>query len=195
MKIFTKGSILIGIAIDNGLINDPSERIIDYFPKILAGQEDIRKNELTIEHLLTMSAGFDWPEFGEWNYFPPMVYSPDIVRFVIDRELKDEPGQKMKWKSKSIVSSDWVTKSTHPNYSTYENIGDYGYHWWVKKCSHYRMYFALGYGGQYICIVLELKIVIFITSEMYEDTMKPLLLIEEFIMENEKHFRKIKLDL
>lgn len=62
MKIFTKGSILIGIAIDKGLINDLSERIVGYFPKILAGQEDIRKNELTIEHFLTMSAGFDWVE-------------------------------------------------------------------------------------------------------------------------------------
>lgn len=250
-------SILIGIAIDKGFIHSTSDRIIDYFPKLLARQEDIRKNELTIEHLLTMSAGFDWPEFGEWNYFAPMVYSPDIVRYVIDRELKDEPGDKMNynsgcshvltailqeatglkavdfandylfkflgitrfdwiednkginrgadglrltpidmakigllylnkgtWKSKCLVSSDWVTKSTHPYFLTYEYIGAYGYHWWVRKYYQYEMYFALGYGGQYICIVPELKMVISITSEIYEDTIKPLLLIEEFILKN-----------
>lgn len=250
-------SILIGIAIDKGFIHSTSERIIDYFPRLVGRQEDPRKKELTIEHLLTMTAGFDWPEFGEWNYFAPMAYSTDIVRFVIDRELKDKPGDKMNynsgcshvltailqeatglkavefankylfrpleitnfdwlednkginhganglrltpmdlakigllylhkgtWESKCLVSADWVMKSTQPYFSTYEYIGAYGYHWWVKKYDQFQMFFALGYGGQYICIVPELNMVISITSEIYEDTIKPLLLLEEYIIKN-----------
>lgn len=92
-------STLIGISIDKGFINDTTETINDYFPNLLERQDDTRKHQITIEHLLTMSVGFDWPEFGEWNYFAPMVYSPDIVRFVIDRELKDEPGNRMNYNS------------------------------------------------------------------------------------------------
>ncbi|KOP67298.1 hypothetical protein AMS62_20145 [Bacillus sp. FJAT-18019] len=64
------------------------------------------------------------------------------------------------------------------------NLYLHGYHWWVKNDTQYQMFFALGYGGQYICIVPELKMVISITSEIYEDTIKPLLLIEEYIIKN-----------
>jgi len=204
-----------------------------------------------------MSAGFDWPEFGEWNCFAPMVYSPDIVRFVIERELKENPGMKMNynsgcshiltailqkstgmkaidfanrylfkpleitnfdwvedskginhgadglrltpidmvklgslylqkgnWKAKNIVSADWVKTSTQPYYLTYDSIGHYGYHWWTKELKNKEMYFALGFGGQYICVIPGLQMVMAITSEIYEDSLTPLRIIEELIINN-----------
>lgn len=251
-------SILIGIAIDKGFIKDTTEMISVYFPDLLSKQVDTRKHQITIKQLLTMSAGFDWPEFGEWNYFAPMVFSPDIVRFVIERELRDEPGKRMNynsgcshvltailqkstgmkaadfastflfkpleitnfdwvedskginrgadglrltpkdmakigllylnegtWKSKNVVSAEWVKTSTQPSYLTYEYIGYYANHWWVKHSEKdIPMFFALGYGGQFICIIPKLRMVIAVTSEMYDDTIKPLVLIEELILKN-----------
>jgi len=48
--------------------------IIEHFPDYLTNDPYLRKRSITIFHLLTMSAGFDWPEFGEWDYLAPMVY-------------------------------------------------------------------------------------------------------------------------
>lgn len=44
------------------------------------------------------------------------------------------------------------------------------------------MIFALGFGGQYICIVPSLSMVIAITSEMYEDSLKPLRILEQWLI-------------
>ncbi|WP_199624843.1 serine hydrolase domain-containing protein [Paenibacillus alkalitolerans] len=254
-------SILIGIALDKGYIKSISEPVCSYFPEINR-LEDTRKRYITIEDLLTMSAGFDWPEFGEWNCFAPMVFSSDIVKYVFERDLQDNRGVKMNynsgcshvltailqkttgmkaiefanlhlfrplgitktnwfedskginrgadgltmttidmlkigtlflhegdWKNSRIVSSDWLKKSTQPYYLTYESIGYYAYHWWVRnlnmntaETSRTEMIFALGFGGQYICVIPRLSMVIAITSEIYEDSLKPLRILEEFLI-------------
>lgn len=57
-------SALIGIAHDKGHIPSLSTPIVEYFPSI-ANDADPRKRSITIDHLLTMSAGFVWPEMGE----------------------------------------------------------------------------------------------------------------------------------
>ena len=48
---------------------------------------------------LTMTPGFDWPEFGEWNFASPMEYSKDIVRFILDGDLEGAPGTRMNYNS------------------------------------------------------------------------------------------------
>jgi CubicO group peptidase (beta-lactamase class C family) len=92
-------SALIGIAIDLGLIENIHVPITRYFGDIIEADGDIRKQEITIEHLLTMSPGIHWPEFGEWNCFAPMVYSKDINRFILERPLIQNPGEKMNYNS------------------------------------------------------------------------------------------------
>lgn len=85
-------SALVGIAIEKKYIPGLETPIVEYFPS-LKKDKDPRKSQITIEHLLTMSAGFDWPEFGEWNYNPPMLRSEHWVQFVLDRPMKDPPGK------------------------------------------------------------------------------------------------------
>lgn len=63
-------SILIGIAIDKDFILSINVTMEHYFPDIVNNQADSRKKDITIEQLLTMTVGLDWPEFGEWNYMP-----------------------------------------------------------------------------------------------------------------------------
>ncbi|HEX2952938.1 MAG TPA: serine hydrolase, partial [Bacillota bacterium] len=73
--------------------------ISQYFGDMVNLQSDDRKGQITIYHLLTMSAGFHWPEFGEWNYFAPMRYTKNIIKFILDRELESTPGTKTNYNS------------------------------------------------------------------------------------------------
>lgn len=104
-------SILIGIAIDKGFISSVDVTMEHYFPDIVNHQADPRKKDITIEQLLTMSVGLDWPEFGEWNYMPPM-FTNDVVKFVFDRELVNDPGKRMNYNSgcSHILSEQYLFK-------------------------------------------------------------------------------------
>jgi CubicO group peptidase (beta-lactamase class C family) len=58
--------------------------------------DDERKKAITVEHLLGMTAGLDWPEFGAWRgATPPLTGSKDLIRAVVDRPLIAEPGSAM----------------------------------------------------------------------------------------------------
>ncbi len=59
-KVFT--SALIGIAIEEGLIDSVEERVIDYFPDKTFENMDSRKQSITIKHLLTMTSGLVWTD-------------------------------------------------------------------------------------------------------------------------------------
>jgi CubicO group peptidase (beta-lactamase class C family) len=88
-------SILMGIAIDKGLIKGVTQPISDFFPDM---KED--KQGITIEHLLTMTSGFDWPEFSSWGGRPmPMINSKDWVKFILDRKMVEDPGENMYYNS------------------------------------------------------------------------------------------------
>lgn len=112
-------SILIGIALDKGFIPSVNLTMEHYFPDLVNHQPDSRKKDITIEQLLTMTVGLDWPEFGEWNYMPPM-FTHDVVKFVFDRELVDDPGKRMNYNSGcSHVLSAILTKATGMKTSTF----------------------------------------------------------------------------
>jgi CubicO group peptidase (beta-lactamase class C family) len=94
-------SALTGICLKKGFIKDINTPIIHYFGDMIDIKSDQRKGQITIYHLLTMTTGFYWPEFGEWHYFAPMRYNKDIIRFILDRELESDPGTKMNYNSGS----------------------------------------------------------------------------------------------
>ncbi|CAM4425117.1 serine hydrolase domain-containing protein [Paenibacillus tarimensis] len=91
-------SCLVGIAHDQGFIPDWNEPISTYFPAILE-DPDTRKQLITVDHLLQMSPGFDWPEMGDWGGWPSMIHSTNWVRYVLERPLIAEPGQAMNYNS------------------------------------------------------------------------------------------------
>lgn len=68
-------SALICIAMDQGLLPGPEAPLSEFFPQ-LRRDKDARKQDITLEQLLTMSAGFRWTEFGGANSFPKMTRSP-----------------------------------------------------------------------------------------------------------------------
>jgi len=65
------GSAMIGLAIDDGIINNTQENVYDYLPQSYQYTKDDEKSEITIEHLLTMSSGIgvyenDYQETDDW---------------------------------------------------------------------------------------------------------------------------------
>ena len=62
-----------------------------------------------------------------------------------------------------ILSSDWVNKSTSKLIDFREDFG-YGYLWWVYVLNNQPIYYAVGYGGQYIIIDESKALVIAVTS-------------------------------
>jgi CubicO group peptidase (beta-lactamase class C family) len=88
----------IGVAIDKGLINldDPIYEHLPSYESII--NEDIKKREITIKHLLTHRSGFSWNEsivafFGNSeNNLNQMFASSDWVQFILDQPLEADPG-------------------------------------------------------------------------------------------------------
>lgn len=89
---------LVSIAMDQQIVPQPGTPILEFFPQI-AKDSDTRKRDITIEHLLTMSAGFNWTEFGGQNSFPTMSKTSDWVQFVLSQPLADVPGTRMEYNS------------------------------------------------------------------------------------------------
>lgn len=68
------------------------------------------------------------------------------------------------YNNKRIVSKEWIWESfksyTRSNYNPY----NYGYMWWNWQVGGYPVFFAWGFGGQYIFILPHLDAVIVVTS-------------------------------
>lgn len=94
-KSFT--SACIGIAIDQGLIGSVHQSIFDYLPDHHSFKRD-GKEEITIEHLLTMTSGLKWKEWGASNtgldsdQFRLWVDCEDQIACVLEKPVADEPG-------------------------------------------------------------------------------------------------------
>jgi CubicO group peptidase (beta-lactamase class C family) len=91
-------SALIGIAIDRGFIRGVDEPLMSFFPGHAFANDDPRKRAVTLEDLLTMSSGLDWPEWenpmsSRENILRQMLLSPDPVQFVLDRPMQTDPGK------------------------------------------------------------------------------------------------------
>ena len=90
-------SALIGIAIDKGFIRGVDQPLSSFFPDRTIANVDPWKRAITLENILTMSSGLDWPE---WSFlasspagpYEQMYQSPDAIQFVLDRPMLNDPG-------------------------------------------------------------------------------------------------------
>jgi CubicO group peptidase (beta-lactamase class C family) len=101
-------SMLIGIAIQQGLIESVDQRMVDLFPDHTIANLDVRKQRITLENLLTMSDGMDWHEL-DYPYNHPentlgqMWVSRDAVQHVLDRPMAREPGEAWAYNSGTSI--------------------------------------------------------------------------------------------
>jgi CubicO group peptidase (beta-lactamase class C family) len=84
-------SMLIGIAIDRGFLPDVDRPIGEYLEPVV-GPLDPDKAAITIRHLLTMSGGFGWAEFGDWSEYNRWTQAPDQAAYVLNKPLIHAPG-------------------------------------------------------------------------------------------------------
>ena len=100
-KSFT--SALVGIAIDKGLITDINQPVSSYFPdywsKIKNG--GALKNNLTLAHLLTMTAGVDWGAVRKVSdeRMDVVKYSSDWIKTTLDLPIARAPGTQFDYDS------------------------------------------------------------------------------------------------
>lgn len=91
-------SAMVGIAISQGLLDGPDQKIAPILQADLPANPDPRLNEITIGNLLSMQAGLgrmSGPNYGRW------VSSRNWVRFALAQPFDDEPGGQMLYSTAS----------------------------------------------------------------------------------------------
>jgi CubicO group peptidase (beta-lactamase class C family) len=71
---------------------------------------------------------------------------------------------KGRWAGETVIESDWVIESTRDHVRRSENFG-FGYHWVVSRRGGRLAFNADGWGGQIICVIPSLDMVIVLKSE------------------------------
>lgn len=75
-------SALIGIAIDTGYIKNVDQMVLDFFPEYFPEGAETVNREITIRHLLTMTAPYP---FEDWHEpLDKMCIQPDWVNYTLD---------------------------------------------------------------------------------------------------------------
>jgi len=101
-------STCIGIAIDKGFIESVHQSIFDYLPN----HQHLKingKEKITIEHLLTMTSGLEWIEWGaslssETNDIVGIWFQDkDPITFILEKPLINNPGTTFKYSGGNTV--------------------------------------------------------------------------------------------
>lgn len=119
-------SALICKAMDQQLIPSADTRITQFFPQLLH-DHDKRKQTINLGHLLTLTAGINWTEFGGPNSFPKMTRSADWITYVLQQPMSDEPGTVMVYNSGvSQLLAAILVQSTGTSITQYADIHLFG---------------------------------------------------------------------
>ncbi|MBN1155015.1 serine hydrolase [candidate division KSB1 bacterium] len=89
-------SILFGIALDQGFIDNVDETLFNFFPQY-ASLNNSLKSQITLQHLLTMTSGLQWNEqdifYGETvNDIIQLFLVPDPIRYILSKQIIHQPG-------------------------------------------------------------------------------------------------------
>jgi CubicO group peptidase (beta-lactamase class C family) len=116
-------SALVGIALDQGYLSSVDQKMLDFFPEVADQITDPRKEQITIQDLLQMRAGYPSEETDPalWDGLLSGHYPPLIEEF----PLIADPGTEFNY---SNLSSNWlgiiVDRATGTNLKAYaeENL-------------------------------------------------------------------------
>jgi CubicO group peptidase (beta-lactamase class C family) len=118
-KYFNKGSIdeldkrasvtksytsaLVGIALDKGYLSSIDQKMLDFFPDITGQITDERKNQITIQNMLEMRAGYPWEEenAAAWD----ALWSGEYLSQIAKIPLTADPGTKFQY---SNLTANWL---------------------------------------------------------------------------------------
>lgn len=122
----TVTSIIFGIAMTRGdFKGNLTTPVLQYFDTNQVKNVDDRKRHMTLEHVLTMTAGLDWDE--DVPYDDPrsdsslMEATDDWVQYVIDKPMAADPGAVFKYSSGATELMAYIFKK-----ATAQDIDAYG---------------------------------------------------------------------
>lgn len=97
-------SLLLGIAVDQGLMIPLDSLIYPFFTDYQIDLTDQRKKSITLRNLLTMQSGIQWDESSSYadnqeNNCTVMELSDDWIQYVLDRPMDTIPGTKFVYNS------------------------------------------------------------------------------------------------
>jgi len=94
-------STLVGIAWNEGVLDSPSHRVLDFFDKSNVANLDDRKAAISVQNLLDMTSGIDWKEGldGPNISIQAMEYYPNWVDFILNRPMSNAPGEEFYYDS------------------------------------------------------------------------------------------------
>jgi hypothetical protein len=133
-------SVIIGVAAARKEFPDLSATVLSFFDTTQVKNIDDRKRKMTIRHLLTMTAGFDWDEGLHYsdprNDCSVMEASFDWIQYVIDKPMAFEPGRYFKYNSGASQLLSYIfRKATGKDIEEYASqylfspLGIYQYFW------------------------------------------------------------------
>lgn len=90
---------LIGIAIDRGLLAGVDVPVVEILADAAPDEIEARKASMTVEHLLTMSPGFQCRDGAEFDYqgLVAMFESDDWAAHVLSLPMAEEPGVRFEY--------------------------------------------------------------------------------------------------
>jgi len=125
-KSFT--SAIIGIAIDKQLIQNVDDTISLYYPQLLAEGIQAEKKDVTVKHLLTMKAGFEWNEDDYYrdnstnDIYRMVSQSNNYVNYVLNKPIINIPGTVAHYSSgESMLLSGIIHNVTGENMYNFAN--------------------------------------------------------------------------
>jgi CubicO group peptidase (beta-lactamase class C family) len=95
-------SILVGIAMDQKMIPNVDQKAYAFLPEYKGTKWVDQKYDITLKQVLTMSAGIDWedwkyPHHDGRNSTGAMLRSGDWIKFVLDRDMIERPGDRFNY--------------------------------------------------------------------------------------------------
>lgn len=83
-------SALVGIALERGCLTGVDRRMMEFFPELADRIHDPRKNEITLEQMLQMRAGYPWEESSPELF--RVLYGGFRPSTLVDVPLSRDPG-------------------------------------------------------------------------------------------------------
>ena len=113
-------SALIGIALDKGHLRSVDQKLVEFLPEYFIGELDPMKRDISLKHLLTMTAGLKWNDWGP--IMRAWYSSPNWTNFTIQLPQESSPGRIFNYNSSlSHLLSVILSKSTKMNTLDYAN--------------------------------------------------------------------------
>ncbi|MBP7901684.1 MAG: serine hydrolase [Spirochaetes bacterium] len=133
-------SLLTGVAIEKGKLDNTNQKISSFFDLKKYSNSSLKKNEITIEKLLTMSSGIDW----RWRLDPAntshMILSGDSMKYILDFPIEENLPERYNYCSANYqILSGLLTKACGENLSTFSEknlfslIGIKDYEWFADS--------------------------------------------------------------